>query len=288
MNGNIDLSGGKQVIKDIGLTLTKPMPSGFVNMLLKQNLFKNGTFTGYMRYINKGKKPVLDGDFQINEVGIPSQRLFVKKGQVKTEGDNLHIIANGGYRRSRYDIDAKIKNEIVFPIIVHDANLTVDNMDVEKYLQAFNNQTVSEHASENVSETISKSLEKEVDEDGDNQTFDLANLIVEKCSLNVKKGNYKKIDFANVMGNLTLDKNSLLTLNSNRFDIAEGQAEAKIKCDMKKHKYNLTLAFMRVNSDTMATELVNLPQEIKGKASGIIDVNTDESLKLHLYLEILL
>ena len=281
MNGNIDLSDGKQVVKDIGITLTKPMPSGFVNLLMKQNLFKNGTFTGYMRYVNKGKNPVLDGDFQINEVGIPSQRLFVKKGQVKTENNNLHIIANGGYRRSKYDIDAKIKNEIVFPIIVRDAKLTVENIDIERYLQAFNNQTVSEHASENVNEAISKSLEKEVDEEGDSSTFDLANLIVEKCTLNAKKGNYKKIDFSDVVANLTLDKNSILNINSNRFNIAEGQAEAKINCDMKKHKYNMVLALMRVNSDIMATELVNLPREIKGKASGIIDINTDKTLKLN-------
>ena len=178
-------------------------------------------------------------------------------------------------------MDAKIKNEIVFPIIVRDANLTVDNMDVEKYLQAFNNQTVSEHASENVHDTISKSLEKEVDENSDTQTFDLANLIVEKCKLNIKKGNYKKIEFSNVIGNLTLNKNSILNLNSNRFEIAEGKAEAKINCDMRNHKYNIFLALIRVNSDMIATELVNLPQEIKGKASGIIDLNTDKTLKLN-------
>ena len=281
MNGNIDLSGGKQAVQDFGLTLTKPMPSGFVNMLIKQNLFKNGTFTGYMRYINKGKNPVLNGDFQVNEVGIPSQRLFVKSGSVKTENGNLHIVANGGYRRSKYNVDAKIKNEIVFPIIVKDANLEVDNMDVEKYLQAFNNQTVSDKASENVHDAISKSLEKDVESDENIQTFDLANLIVEKCTLKVKKGNYKKIDFADIVGHLTLDKNSILNLNSNRFSIAEGQAEAKINCDLKKHKYNLKLALIRVNSDTMATELVNLPKEINGKASGILDLNTDETLKLN-------
>ena len=88
------------------------------------------------------------------------QKLFVKSGSVKTENGNLHIVANGGYRRSKYNVDAKIKNEIVFPIIVKDANLEVDNMDVEKYLQAFNNQTVSDKASENVHDAISKSLEK--------------------------------------------------------------------------------------------------------------------------------
>ncbi len=281
MNGNIDLSGGKQVIKDLGLTLTRPMPSGFVNMLVKQNLFKNGTFTGFMRYVNTGKTPVLEGDFQVNEVAVPSQRLFIKKGVFKTDKENMNIIAQGGYRRSKYNINAKIKNELIFPIIVRDADLEVDNMDVERYLQAFNNQNPSDNASENVSNAISKSLEQEVDEDSDTPTFDLANLIVEKCTMKVKKGNYKKIDFANVIGNLTLDKNSILKLDSNRFDIAEGQAEAKVNCDLKKHLYNLTLAVIKVNSDTLATELVNLPKEIKGKASGIINLNTDKTLKLN-------
>ena len=278
LNGNIELNGK---IRDLGLVLTKPMPSAFVNLLIQQDLFRHGTFTGRMKYVNKGKNPVLDGDFQINEVGIPSQRLFIKKGVVKTENGNMFITANGRYRRSSYDVNAKIKNEIVFPIIVRDANLTVDDMDVEKYLQAFNQQNPSEQASGDVHETIAKSLEQEFDEDGDSQTFDLANLLVEKCTLKIIKGHYKKINFANVIGHLTFDKNSILNLNSNRFEIAEGNAEAKVKCDFKKHLYNLTLALMRVNSDTIATELVNLPKEINGKASGIIDINTDKTLKLN-------
>lgn len=278
LNGNIELSGK---IRDLGMILTQPVPSEFVNLIMGQNMFRHGTFTGKMKYVNTGKVPVLDGDFQINQVGIPSQRLYIRKGQVKTENGNMLINAEGRYRRSTYDVDAKIKNEIVFPIVVRDANLTVDDMDVERYLQAFNNQNPSEQSSDNVHQTISKSLENEVDEDGDSQTFDLANLIVEKCTLKVLKGHYKNINFANVIGNLMLDKNSILNLNSNRFEIADGHAEAKVKCDLKKHLYNLTLALMRVNSDTIATELVNLPQEIKGKASGIVDINTDKTLKIN-------
>ena len=278
MSGNIELSGK---IRDLGMTLTKPIPSTFVNLVMGQNLFRHGTFTGRMKYINTGKTPVLDGDFQINQVGIPSQRLYIRKGQVKTENGNMLISAEGRYRRSSYNVDAKIKNEIIFPIIVRDANLTVDDMDVEKYLQAFNQQNPSEQSSGDVHQTISKSLENEVDEDDDSQTFDLANLIVEKCTLKVIKGHYKNINFANVIGNLTLDKNSMLNLKSNRFEITEGNAEAKVKCDFKKHIYNLTLALMRVNSDIIATELVNLPKEIKGKASGIVDINTDKTLKLN-------
>ena len=43
MSGNIELSGK---IRDLGMTLTKPMPSTFVNLIIGQNLFRHGTFTG--------------------------------------------------------------------------------------------------------------------------------------------------------------------------------------------------------------------------------------------------
>ena len=50
---------------------------------------------------------------------------------------------------------------------------------------------------------------------------------------------------------------------------------------MEKHKDNIKLGAKDVNSDLMSTTLLNLPREISGKASGIIDLYTDDSLKLN-------
>ena len=50
---------------------------------------------------------------------------------------------------------------------------------------------------------------------------------------------------------------------------------------MKKHKYNLVLGIKDVNSDIIATTLLALKKEITGKASGLISLNTDDSLKLN-------
>ena len=80
---------------------------------------------------------------------------------------------------------------------------------------------------------------------------------------------------------LTLDKNSVLNMYSNRFAIAEGHSSAKVNCDLKKHKYNLKLGILDVNSDIIATTLLTLPREISGKASGLIELNTDDSMKLN-------
>lgn len=283
MKGNIDLSDGKTFVKDFGLELPKPMPSGFLNILVKQRLFKNGKFTGRIHVVNTGKYPVLDADLRAEQVAVPSQRLFINNGQFKTVNNVMKITSDGRYRRSGYNFSGSILNEIKFPIIVKDVHLTVDDVDVERYLRVFNNQKPSEHAATNVDEVLAKSAAVEGDEDTDDdvQTFDLANIIIEKCVLVAKKGFYKDINFSNVAALLTLDKNSFLRITSNKFDIAEGTSSAKIECDLKNHKYSVLLGAKDVNSDIMATSLLNLPKEINGKASGIIDLNTDDSLKLN-------
>ena len=282
-SSNIDFSNGKTFVKDFGMDLPKPMPSGFVNMLIKEKLFKGGTFIGHVKLINTGKYPTLQGDMKVSDVRIPSQRLYIKEGEFKTDNDHMHISSNGRYRRSSYHASGVIMNEIKFPIIVKDAELGVDNIDVEKYLQIFNNQTPSDVASDNVQKTVEESIAKNVsdDDDDNSQTFDLANLIIEKCRLKADKGFYKDIKFSNVVANLTLDENSVLKIDSNKFNIADGTSSAKINCDLKKHKYSLWLALVKVDSDIIASSLLNLPKEINGKASGLMELETDDSLKLN-------
>lgn len=283
LNGNIDFSDGKTFVKDIGFSLPNPMPSGFINMLIKQKLFKNGNFSGEMRIVNTGKYPVLSGSMKAEKVAIPSQRLFIKNGEFRAKDNLIKITSDGRYRRSKYNLDGSIVNEIKFPIIVKDISLDINNVDVERYLAMFNAQQPTQ-VSENISTEISKSIEAggdDEDADDDVQTFDLANLIVEKGVLNVEKGKYKGINFSDLQATMTLNKDSFLQIISNKFNIAEGISTAKIDCDLRNHKYAVRLGIKEVNSDIMATNLLNLSKEIQGKASGLIELNTDDSLKLN-------
>lgn len=285
LSGLIDFSNDEIFVKRLGLELKKPMPSGFINMLAKQKIFRGGTFVGHLDVLNKKGCPAkIKSDLKAEKVAIPSQRLFIKSGEFKTSKEFMNIVANGRYRRSAYDLSGTIVNELKFPIIVKNITLNVDDINVEKYLKMFN-QVQSTEASTDAKATIATAIEKNGDTDVDDEvteeTFDLANIIIEECILHVKKGFYKGINFADVTANMSLDKNSMLKIFSNRFEIAEGHSSAKIDCDLKKHKYAIRLGIKDVNSDIIATNLVNLPKEIDGKASGLIELNTDDSLKLN-------
>lgn len=276
--GNIDLSNPVPNVLNLGFEIPKPLPSEFLNVLIGQKMFKNGKIAGTMEYINKGKYPSLKGRLTMDDVRIPSQRIYLKHGEMNTDNGLLNLAADGRYRRSQYDFDGSLINEIKFPIVVKDVNLTIDDVDVERFIASANNQKSEAITSEKFD--VAPSGEAK-DDDDNTPTFDIGNFIVENCVLHILKGSYKDIKFSDVKATLSLDKNSIFNMYSNRFEIAEGHSSAKVNCDLKKHKYNLVLGIKDVNSDLMATTLLALPREITGKASGIIDLNTDDSLKLN-------
>lgn len=276
--GNVDFSSPEPFVKNLGFEIPRPLPSEFLNVLIGDKMFKKGKIAGKMEMINGESYPYLNGNLSMDGVFIPSQRVYVKHGEMITADGMLNLSAQGGYRRSKFDFSGSLLNQIKFPIVVKHTNLTIDDVDVEKFIASANNQSSEAITSEKFD--VKPSGEAK-DNDDNTPTFDIGNFIVEDCVLHIKEGKYKDIKFDDVKATLSLDKNSVLNMYSNRFAIAEGHSSAKVNCDLKKHKYSLRLGILDVNSDIIATTLLTLPREISGKASGLIELNTDDSMKLN-------
>lgn len=285
LDGEIDMV--TLVVNKFGFDIPNPLPSEFLNVLIGQKLFKNGEIFGHLYYLDNNKNPKLNGTLTMNKVLIPSQRMSIRNASFKTSNNSIHLNALGRFKKSQYKFNGDIKNSLLFPIVVKNINLNIDNIDVDKILTSMNNQNTQ---SQNTSQTLvnaNKSFEEFENEDLNNDendelyTFDTGLLIVEKCVLEVVKGFYKEIKFGNILANLTLNKDGILEVKSNKFDFAEGISSLKVLCDLKNHKYNIKLGVKDINSDQIATTLLALPKEISGKAKGFIELNTDDSLKLN-------
>lgn len=282
LNGNIDMTNPVPLVKNLGFNIPNPLPSEFLNVLIGQKLFKGGKFYGELSMVNDGEYPVIDGKLNADKIIIPSQRVFVKSGEFYTDKNNIHIKSEGWYKRSKYDFSGTISNGIKYPIVIKDINFGIDKIDIEKVMKSFNQQNTTAVRQE--PKTVNTEYDYQnynEEEDTEAVAFDISNLIIERCILRLDDGKYKDINFGNLKANLTLDKDNILKLKSNRFDIAEGISSVDVLCDLKKHLYNIRLGIKDVNSDLMSTSLLNLPREISGKSSGLIELNTDDSLKLN-------
>lgn len=283
LNGDIDLSKPVPFVSRLGFEIPNPLPSEFLNVLIGQKLFKGGKFYGKIAMVNDGTYPVVDGKLNAEKIIIPSQRVFVKSGEFYTDKNNIHIKSQGWYKRSKYDFSGTIANAIKYPVVIKNIDFGIDKIDIERVMKSFNAQNTAAVQEKKPVNTDYNYDYNNYDEESDTQAamFDVNNLIIERCILRLNDGKYKDINFGNLKANLTLNKDNILELRSNRFDIAEGISSVKVFCDLKKHKYNITLGIKDVNSDIMSTSLLNLPREISGKSSGLIELNTDDSLKLN-------
>ena len=268
LNGIIDFKKGID-FKEMGFDITEPMPSEFLNMVIRRGFFRKGNVTGKLKAVSGDKGVKLFGNLALDKITVPSQRLFIEKGSLQTDFNTINISTSGKYRRSAYNLTGSFENNIAFPIIINDIELSIDGIDIERMLHSFNHQGGGTKPAQSMSD------------DSDTPAFDLSDLIIKKCTFKLANASYKQIDCANLRADMVLDDKTRLILNSNKFDFAGGHSSCHIYCDLKNHIYRVMLGVKDVDSDIIASSLLGLDKEISGKASGIIDLHTDKSLKLN-------
>ena len=282
-------------IKELEFDIPEPLPSEFFNVIASQRLFKNGTISGKLKYFG-GNKPYLDGNMTMRGVRISGQKLSIKNGTLTTNRETVHLAADGRFRRTNYTFDGDIKNEILFPIIVKNISLNIDDLDVNRVIQSFAprdpNRQIDPKRLAEIRKNVVKSnvstkyfeVEEKTQAESENEepiVFQPNLVAIEKCQFNVKKGEYKDIKFGNLHANLTLTKAGILEIKSNKFDFAEGISTLKVYCDLVKEKYSIRLGAKDVESNLIATTILNLPNEISGKSKALLEFYTDHDAKLN-------
>ena len=278
LHGIVDFSKGVD-FRVMGFKIERPVPSGFLNIIARHEIFKEGTAFGNLTAVDGPKGVKLFGNLALEKIKIPELRLYLKNVKLQTNFDTINLEANGGYRRSKYSLKGEMLNNIAFPVIVNNIDFSLGSIDIEKLLNSFNMQG-------NAGTVSTK--EAAVDIEDSAPAFDLSNLIIKDCKLQLGKAFYKDLIAENMEAKLSLDEKSNLILDSNRFDFAQGHSSAHVYCDLKNHKYHVKLGVKDVDSNLIATTLLNLPKEISGKSSGIIDLNTDETFKLNGMMKFLI
>ena len=294
VNTKINVTNG--LMYKLGFDIPEPLPSEFFNILVGQKIFRRGTFAGKMQYINE-KNPHLDGAMSLKDTFVVGQGIVIRNMSAKTYNNTVKITSDGFIRRAKYDFNMNILNKMVFPIIITDANLNFDEIDVEKIIQTFaprpqgqqrqqiNAQNRPQFAKSNVSSEYFEIDDKKAVKEGTNEATQVVfqpNLIeIEKGKINVQKGAYKKMTFGNLHADLSLTRQGVLELKSNKFDLTDGISTLKVYCDLAKQKYSIRLGAKDVDTDAIATSVLNLEKEISGKAKALIELNTDETLKLN-------
>ncbi len=269
LDAKMDLLGN---IDSIGFSFGREMSSEFLNIFASEQLLKKGTIKGNLHIDYRNNIPCLKADMILKNTFAPQQRIFIKEAILKTDSNLINFDIKGRFKRANYDFQGKIKNELQPPFVIKNMALSLDNVDVERFLTAVN--TTNTEASPSV-------VNSEDDIADDNYMFDTNLIRIEEADFTLDKGNYKELTFSNIKAKLTLDDKGVMRIQSNKFNIAQGISTLKVECDLKNLKHYVRLGVKDVDSNLMAKVLFNLDKEIQGKASGLIELNTDKTMKMN-------
>lgn len=303
VSSNVNIENGQ--INKLAFDIPEPIPSEFFNVLINQRLFRHGTFSGKLEYVNTNKKhPYINSNVQLKDVRVVGQSLKFNNAKVTSnKQSSIHLVADGRFRRTNYKFNGDIQNKMLFPIIVENVDLNLEELDVEKVLTSFaprpqlteeqrqalrekyrakNPQVAKSDVPLKYFEVEEKAkVQKTTSEDEEPLEFQPNLIAIRSCKFNLNKGKYKLVNFGNLHANLTLTEKGILEVKSNKFDFADGISTLKVYCDMAKQKYSVRLGAKDVDSDVIATSVLNLPREISGKASALLEFYTDDKMKLN-------
>ena len=301
VSSHLNMFNGK--IHELTFDIPEPLPSEFFNVLVNQRIFRNGTFCGELKYINTNpKNPYIKSNLKLADVRVVGQSLLIKNGFITTNNQNIHINADGRFRRTNYKFESDLQNKILFPVIVKNVDINLDELDVERVLQTFAPRPqLTEEQRRQIRQRMLENQVKQAKSDVPLKYFEVEQktqtehsnseeepivfqpdlIAIKSCNFNVDKGKYKQINFGDLHANLTLTEKGILEIKSNKFDFADGISTLKVYCDMVKQKYSVRLGAKDVNSDVIASSILNLPREISGKASALLELYSDKNAKLN-------
>ena len=288
-------------INELSFDIPETLPSEFFNVLVSQNIFRRGTFKGKLKYNNHDKNnPYIDSDINFSDVFVVGTGLLIKKANIVSDRNYVHVKSEGFLRRAKYKLDGIVQNRMLFPIIVQNVDMTFDELDIDRVMQSFAPRPPltpeqiklrqERMAQLKITRSdvptkyfeVEKASEKTTNSNDVEQIAFMPDLVaIKSCKFHVNKGHYKLMNFGNLHANLTLTPKGILEIKSNKFDFADGISTLKVYCDLAKQKYSVRLGAKDVDSDAIASSTLNLPKEISGKASALLEFYTDKDMKLN-------
>ena len=251
----VENSGLKNIILGEGLFIRKNNKFNPQYIICKTNNFAPISLTGsFGRYVYGGEfkgelkydfiKDIITGNVEVRKTIF--NNFFVKSAKVVADNKNVHITADGKYKRQIFKCILDAKNDFTDKIIVQNMDLFVDKF-------------VIHHSPQ-------KQTKKYKPIDISSKVRNI-NMDINKWEINVNEIDVNNIAVKDIkiFGNL---KDYIFNYQVPEIMIADGNLFAKGKYDFKDDCLLIDFSTNKVDSNKIATMVYNLPNQIQGTASA--------------------
>ncbi len=260
MNGQFKRQGNIFVPHNVAFTTHQNLPAKILNFVFKKSLIKNGTFGCVLKYKEVGKYPKLFGVANISNAEIPLYNLKIRNGKLSADEKKIHILADGDLVSTKYRVQTDVENSLTLPIKIKETKTKIQYLNLTKLIAVLNQWSIDSYKDLKLKTAVS--------------TFKISDILVEKGLLQVNSIDYKNCPISDFQATFSLDKNSVLKIDTEKFKITDGIAHGSISYNVKTGETQSNVRMQGVDSNIIASSFLGLKNQITGKLDGNAKITT--------------
>ena len=247
--------------KNFSFETKQNLSAKMLNFIFKKSLIKSGTFNAAVKYsspqnINSDK---ITGIINIQNAEIPLYGALLKNTSVKMNGNNINIISSGNLIKTDYSVEANINNSLKLPVNVKNFVIHTKYLNLDNCIKTVNKWSIDAYLNSSVHSKV---------------PFNISDVLIDRGNFKVDLIEFKSVPMTNLNSKISLDRDSNLKIKVDNFTMADGKVYSDIVYNIKNTQTSVNLKAEEVDSNIISEAFLGLKNQIKGKFSGNISLNT--------------
>ena len=256
--GQIDFSDKKNInLRNFKVKTQNSTDAKIFNMIFKKPMIKQGLFSSNVIINGPISSPKLIGTLNFTGIDIPLWETTIKDISLDFSENNIDIKSKGEIFSNSITFNSNMENRLTPPYIFKNADIHFGNLDVNEVAKNISNLQ------------IQTDMNKLNDQ---KQNAGITDMMIQNGKLRADSIFVKNIFAQNLTSDFSLNEKLIFALDNFKFAIAEGDISGDFSYNLLNSKTTLSLNADKVNANSIAETLFDLPNQIFGSLTGQVDL----------------
>lgn len=251
--GRINVDKNNIILNNFRIKTQNPTDARIFNILFKKTMIKQGLFNSNVIINGPINSPKLLGSLNFTGVNIPLVDTTVKDISMDFKNYDIDVDAKGEVFSNQITLKANMQNRLTPPYVFNDVDIYLGNLDVNEIAKSLNKLELESN--------INKSSEQKY-------SLNISDLIIKNARVAAQSVFVRNVLANNLTANFILDEKMLFSMDNLKFDAAQGSIKGNFKYNLLTGKTDLDLDIDKVNANSIAESLFDLPNQVYGDLTG--------------------
>lgn len=260
LNGIFKKQNNLYLPQNVSFITHQKLPAKLLNFVFKKSLIKSGTFDCVVKVKNGHKSPKILGIANISNVQIPLYNMEIKNGNFFADDKLIHLKADGDLISNKFQLRTDIENSFDLPVKIVKTEAKTEYLNLSKLISVINQWSIDSYKDTKLKTAVS--------------TIKISDILVNKGTFSAKHIDFRNCPIEDFQATFSLDKNSVLKIDTENFKIANGNITGSITHNIKSGETHSNLRMKGVDSNIISSSFLGLRNQITGKLDGNANIST--------------